>query len=678
MRGFILPLLATGVSTAPSAPTSPSAHTTKLLQQAALAGDADTITQLLSKGVDPDAVGHNGHTSLIIAANNGHVAVADNLLDHGADVNVHGKGDISALHAAAGQGHDEMVNTLCVRGASLDAVTAAQGYTPCAFAARAGHTAVIRRLVQHGARLDVCGRDGYTPLHLAASHDQTEAAAALIDAGASLAQCGKEGFSPLHVAAFSGSGGVAELLIERGADVEAQSKEGNTPLHVAVYRGHAHLVAICLAHGASCTAQSVFGETALHQAAAAGSVALTQLLLAHGASPTLADQNGDTPLHTAADTSAEVLSVLLAAVEGDAPLHVANTELWRSVLLTAAWRGDEAAMQMLLPPSALAANDHRGDLTAELEDALAEARRVATESGRADVLRLLGAKDGKGAEVTASDAAGRHGAMSDATISAASRDATGVVVDQGSADGAASAAWQARLGSLPPLSHALLGCNASPTAVHAQEVLVEMCAGAQYSRYLAARAAVAGGAAGTVLRVPGALDRAACAVLRRALDARGVSGLDSVDGMQEHVLYLSGDELAATIGGAAFERLLSLPLQFREAAAAASAGDGGGRSGGGTASYRLFDCFLRRYSAEEEDQLLTSFHQDRAALTVNLALTPSTSHAGGKLLGVYGGHVHAIGRGEGEATVHSSSLLHGVTRMREGTRYSLIAFFVEE
>ena len=37
--------------------------------------------------------------------------------------------------------------------------------------------------------------------------------------------------------------------------------------------------------------------------------------------------------------------------------------------------------------------------------------------------------------------------------------------------------------------------------------------------------------------------------------------------------------------------------------------------------------------------------------------------------------VHEIPRAEGDATVHSSALLHGVTRMRRGTRYSMIMFF---
>ena len=48
---------------------------------------------------------------------------------------------------------------------------------------------------------------------------------------------------------------------------------------------------------------------------------------------------------------------------------------------------------------------------------------------------------------------------------------------------------------------------------------------------------------------------------------------------------------------------------------------------------------------------------------------------GGRLVALYNGAVRTITRGEGEATVHSSSLMHGVTRTLAGERYSLIMFF---
>ena len=87
------------------------------------------------------------------------------------------------------------------------------------------------------------------------------------------------------------------------------------------------------------------------------------------------------------------------------------------------------------------------------------------------------------------------------------------------------------------------------------------------------------------------------------------------------------------------------------------------------------DCFLRRYScgtAGDDQLLITSFHADTASLTVNVALTSDADVDGGQLLGVFDGEVRLLPRSEGDVTVHSSSLLHGVTRMRRGSRYSMI------
>lgn len=90
-------------------------------------------------------------------------------------------------------------------------------------------------------------------------------------------------------------------------------------------------------------------------------------------------------------------------------------------------------------------------------------------------------------------------------------------------------------------------------------------------------------------------------------------------------------------------------------------------------SLRLQECFVRRYSLSTRPWI--PFHPDRYELTINVALSADSNHKGGRLLGVFGGAVQPIERAEGEATVHNSSLLHGVTRMTSGTRYSLICFF---
>ena len=104
--------------------------------------------------------------------------------------------------------------------------------------------------------------------------------------------------------------------------------------------------------------------------------------------------------------------------------------------------------------------------------------------------------------------------------------------------------------------------------------------------------------------------------------------------------------------------------------AADTGGDGGGGEGGVS---ELRELFVRRYSLETRPWI--AFHPDAYELTLNVALSADADHSGGRLLAVCDGHVQSITRAEGEATVHSSKLLHAVSRMSGGTRYSLIAFF---
>ena len=127
-------------------------------------------------------------------------------------------------------------------------------------------------------------------------------------------------------------------------------------------------------------------------------------------------------------------------------------------------------------------------------------------------------------------------------------------------------------------------------------------------------------------------------------------------------MALDEDDLADLLGPA-LEPLLRLPARMHGA--------------GGDEHYRLLSCCARRYSpaVSEHDQPWTSFHFDAAAMTVNVALSPKGSHEGGELLAVFGNGVRHVARDEGEATAHSSSLLHGVSRITRGVRYSLIMFF---
>ena len=91
-----------------------------------------------------------------------------------------------------------------------------------------------------------------------------------------------------------------------------------------------------------------------------------------------------------------------------------------------------------------------------------------------------------------------------------------------------------------------------------------------------------------MLRAGAVIDPAACALLRAALDANGTSTVDSVDQLEERVLYLGGGRdlggggrdlelsLEALLGRRAASALLALPEAFAQQQVGVTAGDGVG------------------------------------------------------------------------------------------------------
>jgi hypothetical protein len=188
-----------------------------------------------------------------------------------------------------------------------------------------------------------------------------------------------------------------------------------------------------------------------------------------------------------------------------------------------------------------------------------------------------------------------------------------------------------------------------------------------------------------VLCLRNVLSAAGCAALRHAVDTKRSVYPDSVDRMPEHQLDLSRIELEQLIGPAAVANLWRLPLMFtsqRASGISRELSDGESdalpalRSShpahDPTPSYRV-ETFVRRFSRGTRP--LLNFHLDSAAVTVNVALSDDTDHSGGRLLVVLDDGVQVLDRVAGEATVHSSSVLHAVSAMEAGVRHSLIVFF---
>jgi ankyrin repeat protein len=169
------------------------------LLEASRYGDAATIAALLEGGADIAAATREGETPLMAAARAGSVAAVEVLIEHGADVNaVEALDEQTALMWAAAEGHLDVVDLLLDKGANPDLKARASeltsrstrtdypsgGFTALMWAVRNGDEALVRRLAEGGADLNLTNADGATATMLAIINDRFDLAATLVELGA--------------------------------------------------------------------------------------------------------------------------------------------------------------------------------------------------------------------------------------------------------------------------------------------------------------------------------------------------------------------------------------------------------------------------------------------------------------------------------------------------------------
>jgi uncharacterized protein len=159
------------------------------------------------------------------AAMRGDAAGVRELLKQAADVNAAQGDGMTALHWAADKGDVELARLLLVAGANVRASTRIGAYTPVFLAARSGHAAVVKTLLEAGADTKAGSPSGTTPLMVAAASGHAEAVAVLLEHGADPnATESVRGNTALTFAAASNRAAVIELLLKRGADHRITTK----------------------------------------------------------------------------------------------------------------------------------------------------------------------------------------------------------------------------------------------------------------------------------------------------------------------------------------------------------------------------------------------------------------------------------------------------------------------
>lgn len=306
---------------------------------AATKGMSVLIQALIERGASPNAtvnlLDSKLRTSLMAAAEHGHLEATRVLLGSGADVNRRDGSGLTAREWAEKNGHAAIVALLkeaeerapeslpqqllrAARDGNISALEAAlkagaapddnggleSGFTPLMFAVKAGNEAAVAALLSAGAAANLStdptgadrelARGSYrnggekwagnhrwarTPLMLAAEKGNVDILRQLLRAGANANLADHFGFTALMLAVRGGSLPCVVELLNSRANVHAATLDKVTVLHLAAGQGDNETLTALLKAGARCDAEDKNGYTPLARVVGRVDLPATQLLL---------------------------------------------------------------------------------------------------------------------------------------------------------------------------------------------------------------------------------------------------------------------------------------------------------------------------------------------------------------------------------------------------------------
>jgi len=252
------------------------------LHVASSCGHLPMVKALLKRGANPAIQADDGQTALHLAATQGCAAIQQALLDHAADLV--SKTNIALqtpLHCAVAREHGASVKLLLARGAPANAQDR-DGCSALFQAAGLGSTSIVRILLEHvggGVDLEMRDHKGRTALHIAARKSHIAVLRLLLDSGAKVNAVDGHGKTALFEAVAAGNKAGVQLLLDRKADINTRDERGRTVLMYACEDRLLALVEILRNSGADVNAKDKLGWTALIIAVRAGGDKVTRLLL---------------------------------------------------------------------------------------------------------------------------------------------------------------------------------------------------------------------------------------------------------------------------------------------------------------------------------------------------------------------------------------------------------------
>jgi hypothetical protein len=157
----------------------------------------------------------------------------------------------------------------------------------------AGHTSIVRLLLDNGAGANPERTDDISPLMTASELGNLEVIRLLLEHKAAVNAQDFNGVTPLMFAARRGQAKAARLLLDAGAKINTPDSQGRTALMYAALNGHPECTSLLIARGAAVNTRDRGRETALLLAARySGNVEVARVLVRAGADRTATDAKG--------------------------------------------------------------------------------------------------------------------------------------------------------------------------------------------------------------------------------------------------------------------------------------------------------------------------------------------------------------------------------------------------
>ncbi|MCP9266184.1 Ankyrin repeat domain-containing protein 17 [Dirofilaria immitis] len=312
-------------------------------------GPDSTDDESLELNLSEDESEDNGDMLLNLAVSAGYLDLTKELVEIRGNPNyVSTNNDRTPLMEACCAGHSDIVKHLLEHGADMNAMSATKN-TPLIYASAAGNVECASLLLDYGCDTTIRNDNGHCALMEAASSGYLDVVSLLVQHGFQVLPCNQNDLkvgleSALTLAAYKGHYDVVQYLLERGAN--KYKEELHTALMEASMDGHYEVAKLLLDNGAPVNLASDSFESPLTLTACGGHPDLVRLLLERGAIVEEVNDEGYTPLMEASREGH--LEVVRLLIKFGAKVNTQTDETGETALTLAACGGFKDVVELLV------------------------------------------------------------------------------------------------------------------------------------------------------------------------------------------------------------------------------------------------------------------------------------------------------------------------------------------